>query len=238
RNSGSGRTRTVAPVSRLISASHSGEPQNPPYANPPASFMNSTNCRLVTPRIVCASRRSFATRKRAAWISSSVAPTAAVSPSSFTGALPPVRRAIITWPAARSRGPSSSRNGAPFASHSKYFEWEAKGAPLRLELGPRDLAAGQVMMARRTGGKAPVKLEGLTAAVGATLDEIQAALFRVAKERREAHTIRGVTKRQFVEFMKDAGGFAYGGFCGSPECEAEIKRETGATVRVLPDPEF
>src|SRR5438067_1619150 len=121
---------------------------------------------------------------------------------------------------------------------AKYFEWEAKGVPLRLELGPRDLAAGQVMMARRTGGKAPVKLEGLTAAVGATLDEIQAALFRVAKERREVHTIRGVTKRQFVEFMKDAGGFAYGGFCGSPECEAEIKRQTGATVRVLPDPEF
>ena len=121
---------------------------------------------------------------------------------------------------------------------AKYFEWEAKGVPLRLELGPRDLAAGQVMMARRTGGKAPAKLEALATVVKATLDEIQTALFRAAKERREAHTIRGVTKPQFIEFMKNAGGFAYGEFCGSPECEAEIKQQTAATVRLLPDPEF
>src|SRR6266487_4420830 len=61
---------------------------------------------------------------------------------------------------------------------------------------------------------------------------------RAAQERREAHTIRGVTKPQFIEFMKNAGGFAYAGFCGSPECEAEIKQQTAATVRLLPDPEF
>src|SRR5437870_9537920 len=42
----------------------------------------------------------------------------------------------------------------------------------------------------------------------------------------------------FLEFMKGVGGFAYGGFCGSPECEAEVKQQTGAPVRVLPDPEF
>src|SRR2546426_872075 len=59
-----------------------------------------------------------------------------------------------------------------------------------------------------------------------------------ARERREAHSIRGVTKARFIEFMKRPGGFAYGGFCGALECEAEIKRETGATIRVLPDPEF
>jgi prolyl-tRNA synthetase len=123
---------------------------------------------------------------------------------------------------------------------AKYFEWEAKGVPLRLEIGPRDVAAGQVVMARRTGGKTPVKLEGgaLATALRAALDEIQAALVRAAKERREAHTIRGVTKPQFIEFMKNVGGFAYGGFCGSPDCEAEIKQQTAATVRVLPDPEF
>src|SRR3989440_425217 len=121
---------------------------------------------------------------------------------------------------------------------AKYFEWEAKGVPLRLEIGPRDVAAGQVMMARRTGGKAPAKLDGLGAVVRKTLDEIQATLFQAAKDRREAHSIRGVTKQQFLEFMKGVGGFAYGGFCGSPECEAEVKQQTGATVRVLPDPEF
>jgi len=125
---------------------------------------------------------------------------------------------------------------------AKYFEWEAKGVPLRVEIGPRDLAAGQVVMARRTGGKAPVKLEreggALATAVRAILDEIQTALFLAAKQRREAHTMRGATKAQFVEFMKGEGGFAYGGVCGSPDCEAEIKQQTAATVRVLPDPEF
>jgi prolyl-tRNA synthetase len=121
---------------------------------------------------------------------------------------------------------------------AKYFEWEAKGVPLRLEIGPRDVAAGQVMAARRTGGKAPAGLEGIRAAVTAALAEIQAGLFQSAKDRRETHSIRGVTKQRFIEFMKGTGGFAYGGFCGSGACEAEIKQETAATVRVLPDPEF
>jgi prolyl-tRNA synthetase len=121
---------------------------------------------------------------------------------------------------------------------AKYFEWEAKGVPLRLEIGPRDVAAGQVMTARRTGGKTPAKLDGIGGVVRKSLDEIQAALFQAAKDRREAHSIRGVTKQQFLDFMKATGGFAYGGFCGSPACEAEIKQQTGATVRLLPDPEF
>src|SRR5690242_11900876 len=121
---------------------------------------------------------------------------------------------------------------------AKYFEWEAKGVPLRLEIGPRDVAAGQVMTARRTGGKAPAKRAGIAATVIAALDEIQAGLFKAAKDRRDAHTIRGVTKAQFLEFIKGSGGFAFGGFCGSPTCEAEIKQQTAATVRVLPDAEF
>jgi prolyl-tRNA synthetase len=121
---------------------------------------------------------------------------------------------------------------------AKYFEWEAKGVPLRLEIGPRDVAAGQVMTARRGGTKAPLKLDGLTRTVATALDEIQAWLFNAARERREAHSVRGVTKQRFLEFMKGVGGFAYGGFCGSAACEAEIKQQTAATVRVLPDPEF
>ena len=123
---------------------------------------------------------------------------------------------------------------------SKYFEWEALGIPMRLEIGPRDIAAGQVMAARRTGGKAPMKLDGggLAAAVMAALAEIQQGLFAAALERRERHSIRGATKAQFLEFMKGEGGFAYGGFCGKATCEAEIKEATSATIRVLPDPEF
>ncbi len=121
---------------------------------------------------------------------------------------------------------------------AKYFEWEAFGVPVRLEIGPRDLASGQVVVARRTGGKAPVPLQGATAAVTTALDEIQAALFAAARERREKNSIRGATKAQFLDFINGSGGFAYGGFCGSPTCEAEIKQQTNATIRVLPDPEF
>ncbi len=121
---------------------------------------------------------------------------------------------------------------------AKYFEWERLGVPVRLEIGPRDLASGQAVLARRTGGKTPVPLQGVTDSVTKALDEIQAALFAAALERREKNSIRGATKGQFLEFMKGSGGFAYGGFCGSPSCEAEIKAETNATIRVLPDPEF
>src|SRR2546428_3024726 len=120
---------------------------------------------------------------------------------------------------------------------AKYFEWEALGVPVRLEIGPRDLASGQVVLARRTGGKAPVPLQGAPSAVTKALDEIQSVLFAAAKERREKASIRGVTKAQFIEFIKGSGGFAYGGFCGSPSCEAEIKKETNATIRLLPHPE-
>jgi prolyl-tRNA synthetase len=121
---------------------------------------------------------------------------------------------------------------------AKYFEWEGLGVPVRLEIGPRDLASGQVVLARRTGGKAPVPLQSAATAVATALDEIQASLFSAARERQEKNSIRGATKEQFLEFMKGTGGFAYGGFCGSPSCEAEIKKETNATIRVLPDPEF
>jgi len=121
---------------------------------------------------------------------------------------------------------------------AKYFEWEGLGVPVRLEIGPRDLASGQVVLARRTGGKAPVPLQGAPSAVTKALDEIQSGLFAAAKERREKASIRGVTKAQFIAFMNGEGGFAYGGFCGRASCEAEIKEQTNATVRVLPDPEF
>lgn len=121
---------------------------------------------------------------------------------------------------------------------AKYFEWEARGVPLRLEIGPRDVAANQVMTARRVGGKTPAPLAGLTQTVQTALNDIQAGLLAAARERREAASIRGVTREQFLAFMNELGGFAYGGFCGDATCEAEIKKETAATIRVLPDPEF
>jgi prolyl-tRNA synthetase len=121
---------------------------------------------------------------------------------------------------------------------AKYYEHEGRGVPLRLEIGPRDVAQGQVMMARRTGGKNPAPLAGLAAAVAGELAAIQQHLLDAARERREANSRRGVTKSELIDMMKGAGGFAYGGFCGGEACEMAIKDETKATVRVLPDPEF
>jgi prolyl-tRNA synthetase len=121
---------------------------------------------------------------------------------------------------------------------AKYYEHEGRGVPLRLEIGPRDVAQGQVMMAKRSGGKTAAPLASLGAAVSAMLDTIQRELLEAARARREANSRRGVSKADLIAMMAGAGGFAYAGFCGGAACEAAIKEETKATVRVLPDEEF
>jgi prolyl-tRNA synthetase len=122
---------------------------------------------------------------------------------------------------------------------AKYYEWEARGVPFRLELGPRDVAASSVMLARRTGGKKEaVSVVGLGRRMEQEMDDMQAALLHAARERREANSLRGASRDEFIAQMAGAGGFVYGGFCGDPACEAEIKEQTKATIRVLPDPEF
>jgi prolyl-tRNA synthetase len=99
---------------------------------------------------------------------------------------------------------------------AKYYEWEGRGVPVRLEIGPRDIAQDQAVVARRTGGKSNVRLGDLDRALSATFDEIQKQLYSAAIERREQSSIRNVRKDQFIEFMNGRAGFAYGGFkrCG------------------------
>jgi prolyl-tRNA synthetase len=122
---------------------------------------------------------------------------------------------------------------------AKYYEWEGRGVPLRLEVGPRDLAAGTVMLARRTGGKKEaVPMAGLGPRMVHEMERMQADLLETARSRREANSIRGATKEQFLAYMEANGGFVYSGFCGRGDCEAEIKEQTKATIRVLPDEEF
>ena len=122
---------------------------------------------------------------------------------------------------------------------AKYYEWEGRGVPLRLEVGPRDVASGSVVLARRSGGKKEsLPMDGLAARLATVMDQFQADLFEAAKARREAASLRGATKQQFIARMENEGGLVYGGFCGRGECEAEIKEQTKATIRVLPDEEF
>jgi prolyl-tRNA synthetase len=122
---------------------------------------------------------------------------------------------------------------------AKYYEWEGRGVPLRMEIGPRDVASGSVVLARRTGGKKEtLPMDGLPARITAAMHQLQADLLQAALDRREAATLRGATKEQFISKMENEGGLVYGGFCGRPDCEAEIKDQTKATIRVLPDEQF
>jgi prolyl-tRNA synthetase len=70
------------------------------------------------------------------------------------------------------------------------------------------------------------------------MEAMQRDLLETARARREAASIRGATKEQFLAHMEAGGGFVYAGYCGRPECETEIKEQTKATIRVLPDAEF
>jgi prolyl-tRNA synthetase len=122
----------------------------------------------------------------------------------------------------------------------KYYHWEMQGVPLRVEVGPRDLAANQCVVARRdTRQKGTYSLDGLASTIGALLDEIQMSMFNEARERREAHSVREpVTYDRFREIIEGEGAFVYAGWNGDPAVEAKIKEETKATIRVLPDEEF
>jgi prolyl-tRNA synthetase len=123
---------------------------------------------------------------------------------------------------------------------AKYYEWETRGVPFRLELGPRDLANEAVMLARRTGGpKTSVPMAGLGELLLREMDAMQQSLLASAVARREQNTLRGPkSKQDFIGFLEKNGGFVFAGFCGDPAVEAEIKEQTKATIRVLPDPEF
>ena len=123
---------------------------------------------------------------------------------------------------------------------AKYYEWELRGVPLRLEIGPKDLEKGSVFSARRdTRAKAALPMAGLPAAVATLLETIQGDLLAAAKARREANSHRNVTSyAQFKEIMEGPGGFVYAGWNGDPAIEAKVKEETKATIRVIPDPEF
>jgi prolyl-tRNA synthetase len=123
---------------------------------------------------------------------------------------------------------------------AKYYEWELRGVPLRMELGPRDLDAGQCVIVRRdTGTKQPLPLAELETALPAMLEQMQADLFAAAVARREANSIRErISYDKFKEVMAGNGGFVYAGWCGDPAVEAQVKEETKATIRCIPDPEF
>jgi prolyl-tRNA synthetase len=118
----------------------------------------------------------------------------------------------------------------------KFNDWEMRGVPLRIEIGPKDVAKGSVVLARRDKpgkeGKSFVPQEGLPAAVAKTLEEIQKALLERARAFRDSKTKDAKTYDELKAAVED--GFAFAFWCGSADCEAKIKEETKATMRCIP----
>lgn len=117
----------------------------------------------------------------------------------------------------------------------KFNEWEKKGVPIRIEMGPKDVAAGQVVLVRRdTGEKIAVPQENLLPRLHALLEEIQQNLFRRAKEFRDANTHTAETYPELAERIETPGGFFWVHWCGSPQCENRFQEEHKATIRLVP----
>jgi prolyl-tRNA synthetase len=118
----------------------------------------------------------------------------------------------------------------------KFNDWEMRGVPLRMELGPKDVATGSVVLARRDRpgkeGKSFVSQQGIAAAVADALRDIQKSLFDRALAFREANTQHPEDYAAFKIAVEK--GFARSYWCGSAECEAKIKEETKATARCIP----
>jgi prolyl-tRNA synthetase len=116
----------------------------------------------------------------------------------------------------------------------KFNDWELRGVPLRVELGPRDLAAGQAVVVARvgTGGKQAVGLDGLAASIPGRLSAFQQALLERATAFRNEHTAAADDWDAFNGQVSD--GFATALHCGRTECEDDIKAETAASPRCVP----
>ena len=120
----------------------------------------------------------------------------------------------------------------------KFNEWEMKGVPVRIELGPRDLAEAQAIVSRRDQpgreSKQALPLIGLAGAVREILHEVQDALFQRALAFQEQNSHRPASYQEMQERLAESGGFQYAGWCGSAVCEQEVKADTQATIRVIP----
>lgn len=118
----------------------------------------------------------------------------------------------------------------------KFNDWEMRGVPLRLEIGPKDVEKHSVMTARRDipgkPGKSILSMENLAGQIGALLDEVQANMLAKATRFRDEHIFEPRDYEHLKEIVQN--GWAYAWWCGSAECEAKIKEDTKATTRCIP----
>ncbi len=117
----------------------------------------------------------------------------------------------------------------------KFNEWELKGVPLRLEVGPRDIENNQVMIARRDNNeKQAYSMDDLATTIQFLLDDVQQGLLAAALKNREEHTLNAQNFEEFTTKMEKEPGFIRAMWCGERGCEDEIKEKTGATTRCMP----
>ncbi|MBI2833363.1 MAG: proline--tRNA ligase [Acidobacteria bacterium] len=117
----------------------------------------------------------------------------------------------------------------------KYAEWELRGVPLRLEIGPKDIERSQVVLVRRDSReKLAVPMDGVARTVATLLEDVQRSIFERALRFREDHTTCASSYEEFRQILEGRPGFVLAPWCGTEECEAEIKSETQATIRNMP----
>jgi prolyl-tRNA synthetase len=117
----------------------------------------------------------------------------------------------------------------------KFSHWELRGVPFRLEIGPRDVAAGQGVLVRRVDRtKETLALDTLASELPRRLADYQQALFQRALEFRAANTHQVDSYEAFKQTLDASGGFLMAHWCGAAECERQVNQETGATIRVIP----
>jgi prolyl-tRNA synthetase len=117
----------------------------------------------------------------------------------------------------------------------KFSEWELRGVPLRLEIGPRDIEKSQALIARRdTREKLPIAMSELAPRISGLLEDVQRTLLDRARAFRDEHTVQVDTYVAFKQAMEGRPGFVIAPWCGSADCEAHIKNETQATIRNMP----
>ncbi len=117
----------------------------------------------------------------------------------------------------------------------KFNEWELKGVPVRLEVGPRDIEKGQVLACRRdTLEKLPLPMDSLPDSVTGLLDDIHGTILKKATAMRDARTYTALDFDGFVAGIAEKKGFVKAMWCGERACEDAIKDKTGATTRCIP----
>lgn len=117
----------------------------------------------------------------------------------------------------------------------KFSEYEMRGVPVRIEIGPKDIEKNQaVLVSRVDRSKTFVSLDNIEEELSALLDKIQRQMYDAALENREAKTNSAANYEEFKQIIDEKGGFVKAMWCGDEACENKIKEDTGATSRCMP----